>query len=1123
MARLSSSRSRHYLLAAWPLALLLLAACSDSDSAGDTTGASGQGGSGGASGQGGSGGSGTSGASGQGGKTDSTGGSAGTAGKGGSAGQAGSAGSSGSAGKGGTAQGGSAGVGGSAGQAGISGSSGQGGKIACSTTNDCVGFIPETKPASCAKAECDPTQKFCRFVAKDIDGDGDPSNTCQSQDPGIIIELGGDCDEGDDKVNSKAWDGPEGVFEGKAQVNRCDDTIDQDCSGTPNDGKLDDGTTCLCVPDDVRKCSEDSAGKKIVFPGGTPQGECKLGSQTCQPSGKWGPCTDAVGPTAEECNGGKDDDCDGQADDLDPDVSNQKLWLCDGDNDNFAAVGAQPTKSCEVPTKGCEGASASWKLDIPTTDCNDSRADVNPNAPEVCDVGDANPDKKAADENCNGLANEICTCENGKEQLCFVDPTNQLIPHNGDLGIGECKPGKQTCVSGSWGPCLGGLGPAAEVCANEGKDNDCDGDAVETNGAVAWYWAADGDQHGDIAFAPVVACDAPTAAPEGCQPGPTTDCDVGPDKWRSGIKADDCNDTDPTTSPEAKEVCDGEDNNCNGLKDDNPTNVATWYFDGDQDGHVAGNTTTQEQCSNPGIAGQGCLPGVSSCPELWTSKPLSKADCNDASSDVYPGAWDGPETLTVGMKNGWKIEYFPRTSSTYQQAPGVAEVAAATVPAIALIDANWGRGRPHPAVPTDHWVARVTGTLVTSAPATPSGDPTYTFKINADDGVRLWIDGAPCIDSWINSSFLQRTCDAKLAPGEHDVRVEYYENGVDAALRVRWLGPGITEQTLKIVSQVAHPNRCGDGKQDCNESAADNSSDKTDMGEFKCGQGQLSGTCVPGTIEPFNTSGKSGIGVCRNGWRQCSSVGLWGPTNDEILPSAEVCDDLDNDCDGTVDNGYPTNTWYQNIDGDAYDGDVRLSCKQPSGTNWSPNKAPGQPVGGKDIDDNDNDKTIYPGAPELCDGKDNDQDSVTDDLTVGGVANKKQGDKCNVAGKTAGSCANGGTVTCPNTSSTGVCQSDNPAYNTSTPQSVQGNGTWDWNCNGVVNIVGPGGTAKTCNNYQNENSCIDATPWFDPISLVEADCGTSKSLTRRGCKWQASGGGFCTNSTTQVSFPIKCY
>jgi hypothetical protein len=89
-----------------------------------------------------------------------------------------------------------------------------------------------------------------------------------------------------------------------------------------------------------------------------------------------------------------------------------------------------------------------------------------------------------------------------------------------------------------------------------------------------------------------------------------------------------------------------------------------------------------------------------------------------------------------------------------------------------------------------------------------------------------------------------------------------------------------------------------------------------------------------------------------------------------IHPGApEICDGKDNDCNGIIDDGLPLSTYYIDADNDGY-GNINNSiqnCSQPGG----------YVTDSSDCDDND--ATVYPGATEICDGKDNDCNGLIDD------------------------------------------------------------------------------------------------------------------------------------------------
>lgn len=88
---------------------------------------------------------------------------------------------------------------------------------------------------------------------------------------------------------------------------------------------------------------------------------------------------------------------------------------------------------------------------------------------------------------------------------------------------------------------------------------------------------------------------------------------------------------------------------------------------------------------------------------------------------------------------------------------------------------DWGAGSPGGSLPADNFSARWTQSAWLAA-------GTYRFTVVADDGVRFWLDGVPLIDQWHVATGDIYVIETSLAEGVHLMRIEYYEEALDARI-----------------------------------------------------------------------------------------------------------------------------------------------------------------------------------------------------------------------------------------------------------------------------------------------------------------------------------------------------
>lgn len=95
------------------------------------------------------------------------------------------------------------------------------------------------------------------------------------------------------------------------------------------------------------------------------------------------------------------------------------------------------------------------------------------------------------------------------------------------------------------------------------------------------------------------------------------------------------------------------------------------------------------------------------------------------------------------------------------------------------INYDWAGGAPSSSMGADQYSARFIGNFSFEA-----GD--YTFTTTADDGVRVYVDNQLIIDKWINQAATTYTAVKSLTAGNHQVKMEYFEDGGAATAKLSW-------------------------------------------------------------------------------------------------------------------------------------------------------------------------------------------------------------------------------------------------------------------------------------------------------------------------------------------------
>lgn len=160
------------------------------------------------------------------------------------------------------------------------------------------------------------------------------------------------------------------------------------------------------------------------------------------------------------------------------------------------------------------------------------------------------------------------------------------------------------------------------------------------------------------------------------------------------------------------------------------------------------------------------------------------------------GAWSqysNPTQFTVaaatGVGSGLKGTYFSYDSKRDMIAKQVA------VRVDSVLDFDWKLGKPHPSAPANNFFVYWEGGVL------PEFSEEYRFRVKADGGVRLWVNGQLVIDDFVSAKFaLYRSGAVALEAGiPATVRIQYFDNTGNASMHLRWSS---LSQPLEVIPQV---------------------------------------------------------------------------------------------------------------------------------------------------------------------------------------------------------------------------------------------------------------------------------------------------------------------------------
>ena len=571
-------------------------------------------------------------------------------------------------------------------------------------------------------------------------------------------------------------------------------------------------------------------------------------------------------------------------------------------------------------------------------DCDDDDATINPGASELCD---------GIDNDCNGEADERVTTtfyadgdgDGYGNPLIMTEACEEPIGYVAN-GL-DCSDANAVAYPG-----------AEEIC--DGVDNDCN-DEVDENLDINFYVDSDGDGYGDDEN--IVT---------GCQ------AELG-----LSTLSGDCNDSDPSISPIANEICDEVDNNCDGSIDNDAT--STFYADHDEDGYGSSGNTV-EACSAPaGYVG-------------------NMEDCDDIDSEVHPQADELCDTVDNDCDGAVDEEGAIDGSIWYRDADGdgygnnnntTVSCSQPTEYVSNNTDCDDANGIFNPGATEscngfdddcdgdiDEEGSTNAITFYADSDNDGFGDSnTMLYACSIQSGYVTNSDDCNDNDENIYLNAIE-TCNGK----DDNCNDEIDEYATDMlAYYVDLDGDGFGDPTTQELA-CSLPTTATLNDADCDDTNAGINPSATEICDSidnNCDQSIDEDSAIDASTW-YVDHDLDGYGALNDTLISCAAPSGYSANSDDcddtdlsINPVAlEYCDSTDHNCDGSAtDNASDGIVWNIDYDGDGYGSNLFTitQCTQPSY------------FVADDSDCDDTEANRYPGAVEICDEIDNDCDGYTDD------------------------------------------------------------------------------------------------------------------------------------------------